>query len=129
MFIFRIYHRFNMPGSYPLSATFVWPIEIQVHCENQSSSMSRTRDVHSDRLHSSLITWGLVIGSGDKIACSRGRGTGAADLSIVQRQSNISISVANHYITSLLPFIEVELLLFSLLTYPSLASLISGFAP
>ena len=56
-FIFRVFHCFNMPGSHPLWATSVWPIEIQVHCRNQSSSMSRTRDIQSNRLCSSLITW------------------------------------------------------------------------
>ena len=64
-----------MPGSHPLSATFVWLIEIQFYCENQSSSMSHTRDIHSNRVCSSLITWGLVIGSGNKIACRRGQHT------------------------------------------------------
>ena len=34
--IFCVFH----PFSHPLSATFVWPIKIQVHCENQSFSMS-----------------------------------------------------------------------------------------
>ena len=48
---------YNMPGSHPLSATFIWPIEIQVHCENQSSSISRTRDIQRNGLCSSLIMW------------------------------------------------------------------------
>ena len=62
---FRVFHPFNMPGSHPLSATFVLPIEIQVQCENQSSSMSCARDIQSNRLCSSLITWVPVIGSRD----------------------------------------------------------------
>ena len=71
----RVFHPSYMPVSHPLWATFVWPIEIQVHCENQSSSMTRTRDIQSNRLCSSLITWVPVIGSGDKIACSGGQQT------------------------------------------------------
>ena len=74
-FIFRVFHASNMPGSHPLWATFVWPIEIQVHCKNQSSSMTRTQDIQGNRLCSSLITWVPVIGSVDKIACSRGQQT------------------------------------------------------
>ena len=58
-----------MSGSHPLSATFVWPIEIQVHCENQGPSKSPTRDIKGNRLFSSLITWVPVIGSGDNITC------------------------------------------------------------
>ena len=64
-----------MPGSHTLWATFVWPIEIQVHCKNQSSRMNRTRDIQGNELCSSLITWVPVIGSVDKIACSRGQQT------------------------------------------------------
>ena len=33
--------------------------------------MSHTRDIQSNGLCSSLITWVSVIGSGDKMACSR----------------------------------------------------------
>ena len=65
-----------MLGLHPLSATFVWPIKIRVHCKNYSPRMSHTREIISNtlllcRLCSSPITWGTVIGSGDKIACSR----------------------------------------------------------
>ena len=44
-FIFCVFHLSKMPGSRPLWATFVWPIEIQVPSEHQSSSMTRTRDI------------------------------------------------------------------------------------
>ena len=74
-FIFRVFHPSNMPGSHPLWATFVWPIAIQVHCKNQSSSMTTARDKQGNRLCSSLIKWVPVIGSVDKIACSRGQKT------------------------------------------------------
>ena len=53
----------------------VLPIEIQVHCKNQSSSMTRTRDIQGNRLCSSSTTWVPVIGSVDKIACRRGQQT------------------------------------------------------
>ena len=46
-----------------------------IYCKNQSSSMTRARDIQGDRLCSSLITWVPVIGSVDKIACSRGQQT------------------------------------------------------
>ena len=52
-FIFRVFHLFYMPGSHPLWATFVWPIEIRVHCKNQSSSVSRVRD----RDHNESRSW------------------------------------------------------------------------
>ena len=66
-FIRLVFHPSNMPGSQPLCAIFVWPIEIQVNCKNQSSSMTRTRNIQCNILCSSLITWGPVIGSVDKI--------------------------------------------------------------
>ena len=74
-FIFRVFHPSNMPWSHPLWPTFVWPIKIQVHCKNQSSSMTCTRGIQGNRLCSSLITSVPVIGSVDKIACSRGQQT------------------------------------------------------
>ena len=41
-----------MPGSHPLWATFVWPIEIQVHCKNQSSSVSGIWDIDQNKSRS-----------------------------------------------------------------------------
>ena len=51
-FIFRIFNPFNMPGSHPRSATFVWRIEIRVRCKNQSSSMSGIRDTDQNKSRS-----------------------------------------------------------------------------
>ena len=41
-----------MPGSHPLWATFVWLIEIRVHCKNQSSSVSGIRDIDQNKARS-----------------------------------------------------------------------------
>ena len=35
-------------GRTSAAATFVWPIELQVHCKDQSSSRSPTRDIQSN---------------------------------------------------------------------------------
>ena len=41
-----------MRGSHPLWAPFIWPIKLQVHCKNQSSSISRIRDIDQDKSRS-----------------------------------------------------------------------------
>ena len=56
-FIFCVFHPSYMPGSHPLWANFAWPIEIRVHCKNQSSSISRVRDID----HNESRSWRGIV--------------------------------------------------------------------